>query len=117
MALEPQLPDREDLRYRVLRELEKDPRVSQRALAARLNNSLGAINYCLRALADRGYIKIDNFRASDHKLRYAYVLTPQGLAQKAALKRGFLARKLQEYDQLQREIAEIQGELGEGQER
>lgn len=112
MASEQQRSDQEDLRYRVLRELEKDPRLSQRDLAARLNNSLGAINYCLRALAEKGLVKIDNFRASDNRLRYAYVLTPSGLAQKAALTRRFLDRKMREYEELQREIAQVRAEIG-----
>jgi MarR family transcriptional regulator, temperature-dependent positive regulator of motility len=73
--------------------------------------SLGRLNYCLRALIEKGWVKAHNFRRSDNKLAYAYVLTPRGLRQRATLTSNFLARKKREYDELGREIAALQSEL------
>lgn len=101
-----------DMRFRVLRLLEDNPELSQRELSRELGVSLGAVNYCLRALAEKGQVKIRNFRTSDSKMRYAYTLTPKGMAERAAMARDFLARKVREYDALKSEIAELQSELG-----
>ena len=76
--------------------------------------SVGAVNYCLRALADKGQIKVRNFRCSQNKLRYAYVLTPRGVAAKARLTGSFLARKVAEYDALKAEIESLQADLSDG---
>lgn len=103
----------EDDRFRLMRCLEARPDISQRALSRELGMSLGRVNYCLAALSEKGLVKIRNFRASDRKMRYAYVLTPQGIAEKARLTRGFLARKLVEYEALQAEIEAVRAELGE----
>lgn len=86
--------------------------MTQRELAQRLGLSLGRVNYCLAALAEKGLIKIDNFRASETKWRYAYVLTPQGIVAKTALAGRFLARKLREYDALRAEIEALTAEAG-----
>ena len=67
-----------DFDYALLREITEQPRASQRGLAGRLGVSVGKVNYCLRALVDKGWVKADNFRRSDHKWAYAYVLTPSG---------------------------------------
>jgi EPS-associated MarR family transcriptional regulator len=107
------LTDREEASFRVLRELERKPGASQRELAQRTRISLGAVNYCLRALQDKGLIKVQNFRASDNKLRYAYNLTPSGIAERLTLTRRFLARKIAEYEALQAEIDEVRREVGE----
>ncbi|MFD2741656.1 MarR family EPS-associated transcriptional regulator [Sulfitobacter aestuarii] len=104
----------EDTRFRLMRALEGDPALSQRALAAELGLSLGMVNYCLRALVDRGQVKIRNFRAADNKRRYAYVLTPSGLAAKARLTRDFLKRRMAEHEALRAEIEALQRELGSG---
>lgn len=103
----------DDVRYRLLRLLEQKPALSQREIARRMGVSLGATNYLLRALIEKGQVKVRNFRASDNKLRYAYVLTPRGLEAKARLTAGFLRRKLAEYEALRAEIAALQEELGE----
>lgn len=103
---------REDIRFRILRLLESDPKLSQRAIARQLGVSLGSTNYCLNALIEKGQIKIQNFRASDNKLRYSYILTPKGAAAKIALTRRFLSRKLAEYEALRVEIEAIETELG-----
>lgn len=95
-----------------MRLVEANPHMTQRELAKRLGLSLGRINYCLAALAEKGLIKIENFKASEAKWRYAYVLTPLGLAQKAAMTGRFLARKLREYDALSAEIDALRAETG-----
>ncbi|SLN11523.1 hypothetical protein ROJ8625_00269 [Roseivivax jejudonensis] len=101
----------EDVRFRVMRALADNPQISQRELSVSVGISLGLVNYCLRGLADKGQIKIRNFRASDRKLRYAYVLTPAGLAAKAAMTRRFLQRRVAEYEALQAEIEGLKREV------
>lgn len=99
---------------RLLRLLEANPALSQRELAQELGISVGKINYCVNALLARGWIKARNFKNSRNKLAYAYLLTPSGIEQKAALTLRFLRRKLGEYEQLHREIAELRAEAGQG---
>jgi EPS-associated MarR family transcriptional regulator len=94
----------------VLRVLNDQPGLSQREIAQELGVSLGAVNYCLRALVEKGQIKVQNFRASDNKLRYAYILTPGGIAQKAQLTGAFLKRKIAEYEALKAEIEAVKSE-------
>jgi EPS-associated MarR family transcriptional regulator len=106
-------PLQEDTRFRVLRALEENPRLTQRELSERLGVSLGATNFVLRALMDRGAIKLRNFRGNTRKLSYAYILTPYGLAEKAALTARFLARKQKEYESLKAEIEAVSKELEE----
>ena len=105
---------RDELRLRVLRALETNPEMSQRQLAAELGVSLGGVNYALQALVERGFVKADNFRRSGNKVAYLYVLTPQGVAEKASLATAFLGRKLQEYEVLRQEIEALKGEVGAG---
>ena len=100
-----------DVRFRIMRLLASNPNTSQRALAHELGVSLGAVNYCLKALMDKGQLKVRNFRDSNKKLRYAYVLTPKGVAEKTILTSRFLQRKLKEYDALKAEIESLQNEL------
>ena len=95
---------REDVRFKVLRMLESHPEYTQRDLAQALGVSLGGVNYCLNALIEKGHIKVSNFRHSDRKLRYAYVLTPTGIAERALLTSRFLQRKMQEYELIKAEI-------------
>lgn len=96
-----------ELQFRVLRLLESNPYLSQRELSKSLGVSLGGVNYCLNALIAKGSIKIQNFRNNQNKWVYAYLLTPQGLAEKTALTRAFLKRKLQEYQSLKGEIESL----------
>ena len=98
----------EDTHFRVLALLEKTPDISQRELAKELGVSLGGVNYSLRALVDRGMVKAQNFSKSERKLAYAYVLTPQGLAEKTKLTARFLKRKMEEYEALKVEIESLQ---------
>ncbi|MEM9474853.1 MAG: MarR family EPS-associated transcriptional regulator [Pseudomonadota bacterium] len=101
----------EDARFRLLRLIAANPDISQRELSRRLGVSLGRVNYCLNALIEKGLVKMECFRVSDRKLSYAYVLTPGGLGEKTRLTRGFLARKVVEYEALKAEIESIQSEL------
>lgn len=98
----------EDTHFRVLSLLERNPDMSQRELAKALGVSLGGLNYSLKALMERGMVKAQNFSKSKRKLAYAYVLTPQGLAEKTKLTARFLKRKMEEYDALKAEIDSLQ---------
>ena len=100
----------ETVHFRVMRALEVNPQVTQRELADQLGVSLGAVNYCLNALVEKGLVKIENFKASETKWRYIYVLTPKGVAERAGLTGRFLARKLREFEQLRAEIEALRGE-------
>jgi EPS-associated MarR family transcriptional regulator len=101
----------EEMRFKVLRALEQQPDLNQRQLADMLGVSLGKANYLLHALLDKGLLKARNFRNSQNKLAYAYLVTPGGLAEKAALTRGYLERKSQEYEALRDEIDKLKLEL------
>ncbi len=96
--------------YGLLKTLEGNPSLSQRDLAKRLGISLGKVNFCLNALVEKGCLKVNNFRNSDNKLAYAYVLTPRGIDEKARMTVHFLRRRVQEYEQLRAEIEELKRE-------
>lgn len=98
----------EDTQLRLLRLIDARPEMSQRDLALELGTSLGKINYCLKALVDKGLVKVRNFRNSQNKLAYAYLLTPHGIESKAAITVQFLRRKMDEYEALKREIEQLQ---------
>ena len=104
-------PDNTD--YELLRQLTHEPAASQRSLAAHLGVSVGKINYCLGALVAKGLVKANNFRRSDNKLAYAYVLTPAGIEKKTVLAKAFLLRKVNEFEQIQREIDALRIETRE----
>lgn len=104
---------REDVRFRVLRLLHDNPEMSQRDLANAVGISNGSAHYLLSALVDKGLIKLGNFTATQDKRRYAYILTPTGIAEKAAITKQFLERKVQEYDALKAEIEALKDELGD----
>lgn len=103
-------PVSDDVRFRVLRILQDSPDLSQRQIAGALGVSVGAVNYCLRALVEKGQIKVRNFRCAHNKLRYAYILTPRGVAEKTRLTGAFLKRKMAEYDALKAEIESLKAE-------
>ena len=88
----------------VLRKINTKPESTQRELAEELGFSLGKLNYCLKALKNKGLIKINNFRNNKNKLNYVYVLTPRGITEKTKLTISFMKRKMQEYDELQKEL-------------
>ena len=102
---------REDVQFRILRILQENPEMSQRDLAKALGVSTGGIHYVLNALVDKGLLKLGNFTAAVDKRRYAYLLTPKGIAAKAELTHKFLIRKMAEYDALKAEIEDVRGDL------
>jgi len=101
----------EDTYFRVLKILGDNPQINQRELSKQLGLSLGGINYCLRALIEKGYIKVQNFSSSKRKLGYAYLLTPKGVREKATLTYRFLQRKICEYEDLRTEIEVLKIDL------
>jgi EPS-associated MarR family transcriptional regulator len=103
----------DELRYRLLKALEYNPNLSQRAIAKELGISLGKVNFCLNALLDVGWVKAQNFKNSDNRLKYAYVLTPQGIEEKAKVTSRFLLRKLEEHVEIEAEIVQIRKVLNE----
>src|SRR6056297_1988851 len=98
----------EDVRFRVLRLLQENPEMSQRDIASAVGISVGGVHYCLNALIEKGMVKLGNFSAAQDKRRYAYILTPKGLSEKAALTSRFLKRKMEEYEALKEEIDALQ---------
>ena len=105
--------DNDQLRLKILRLIEADPSMSQRQIAEELGVSLGGVNFCLRALAEIGWIKVGNFAKSGHKLGYLYLLTPQGVKEKTKITASFLAKKRLEYEALRQEIARLEVELAD----
>ena len=101
----------DEIQLSVLRLLEKNPRLTQRQLSAELGVSLGKTHYIVKSLIDVGLIKLDNFQRSNNKLGYAYLLTPKGIAEKAAITVRFLARKQNEYKRLEQEIEMLRSEV------
>ena len=101
----------DDTHYWVMRRLQETPDISQRQLAKELGISLGSVNFCLQALVDKGWIKMQNFSKSTHKMGYAYLLTPSGITGKAGLTRRFLKRKMEEYELLKSEIESLKAEV------
>lgn len=93
----------EDL-FQTLRKIYKNPSLSQRILATKMGFSLGKINYCLQALKSKGLIKISNFKKNKKKINYLYVLTPKGISHKTKLTFKFMAKKLKEYEELEKEL-------------
>tara|TARA_B100000886_G_scaffold324263_1_gene268781 strand:- start:690 stop:992 length:303 start_codon:yes stop_codon:yes gene_type:complete len=92
--------------FNVLRKINKNPKSTQRQLAEELGFSLGKLNYCLKALKEKGLIKINNFQNNPNKFGYVYILTPKGISEKTKLTLNFMKRKMKEYDELKREIEE-----------
>lgn len=101
---------RDDVRFRVLRLLERRPNASQREIAEELGVSLGTINFCMKALIQKGHLKVANFKASKNKLGYIYVLTPEGIAYRAQLTAGFIHRKMVEFEAIRAELEQLLGE-------
>lgn len=101
----------DEARYRLLKLLEDNPELSQRELARALGISLGKANYCVRALVDRGWVKMVNFSRSDNKTAYFYRLTPTGISEKARAARRFLDSKLAEHERITAEIESLRSEL------
>jgi EPS-associated MarR family transcriptional regulator len=102
----------ESIRYHVLKQIQDNPEITQRELAGITGVSLGKLNYCLKALVDKGYIKAVNFKNSRQKSAYLYMLTPRGIEEKALVTGRFLKRKMAEYDRIKAEIEELRQEAG-----
>lgn len=100
----------DETRYRLFKLVEEHPDMSQRQLAQEMGVSVGKLNYCLRALVDVGLVKMGNFARSERKLKYAYVLTPRGIAEKSRVTTRFLARKETEYESLKSELEQLRQE-------
>jgi EPS-associated MarR family transcriptional regulator len=101
----------DEYRYKILKLVEANPEMSQRDLARQLGISLGKANYCLRALIEKGQLKMRNFRSNKRKLSYMYILTPKGVEEKTKLTANFLKTKLQEYEALYAEIEQLRIEV------
>lgn len=101
----------EERHLKALRLLEQNPEMTQRELAEALGVSVGAANYCLKALVEKGWVKLENFQKNPKKLGYLYLLTPMGIAAKAQLTARFLRRKMAEYEALRAEIDQLQAEV------
>jgi EPS-associated MarR family transcriptional regulator len=97
----------------VLREIKSDPEMTQRDLSVKLGISLGKVNFIMKALIHRGFIKVDNFKKSNNKSAYLYYLTPKGAEEKARITYRFLRRKIKEYENLEHEIQRLEQEVGE----
>ena len=102
---------RTDAEYTILKILEDNPKMTQRQVAKEMGLSLGKTNYIIRALVARGWVKLSNFKRSDNKLGYIYLLTPEGVAKKSILAENFLRRKSEEYNRLKKEIEMLKQEL------
>jgi len=106
----PTSPD-DDIDYELLRQIDEQKNTNQRALAERMGMSVGKVNYCIKAVIDKGWVKVNNFRRADNKWAYAYLLTPSGASAKMRLARAFLERKEREFEQLQLEISALRKEI------
>jgi EPS-associated MarR family transcriptional regulator len=104
----------DEIHLKVLRLLQDSPQLNQREMAEALGVSLGKTNYCLKALMDKGYVKMQNFMSSHNKLAYSYLLTPSGISEKAHLTTQFFKRKVAEYEALKNEIDALRLEVVNG---
>lgn len=101
----------DEYRYKILKELKQNPNISQRELAKRLEVSLGKVNFCIKALIDKGLVKVENFKKNTNKMGYFYLLTPKGAEEKILLTHRFLQLKLKEHQVLETEIKRLRQEV------
>ena len=101
----------EEITHKLFTLLEHDPNLSQRELAREIGISLGKTNYCLKGLMERGWLKAHNFKNSNNKIAYAYILTPTGISEKAKITARYLKHKIQEYKALKSEIEKLRQEV------
>lgn len=104
-------PISDEVRYRLLTYLHEHPEATQREIAQELGVSIGKVNYCIRALVEKGWVKMRNFRNARKKIGYMYLLTPRGIEEKVGATARFLRRKLREYNALSKEIERLTLEL------
>jgi EPS-associated MarR family transcriptional regulator len=100
-----------EIRYRLLKLLQQTPNLTQRQMAGEMGISLGKFNYCLRELVKKGMVKVERFTSSENKAGYMYILTPHGIEQKTKITTAFLLRKMQEYEQIKKEIHALSQEI------
>ena len=103
--------DEQEIRYRLFKLLDDDPNLTQRQMAEQMGISLGKFNFCLKELVKKGFVKINRFTSSDNKAAYMYILTSHGIEQKAKITVNFLKRKMDEYEELKKQIKEIKSEI------
>ena len=101
----------DEIHLKVLDIIDEQPQITQRELSRQLNISLGKVNYCLKALLDKGLLKVNNFKNSKNKRAYIYLLTPKGIEQKTLLTAKFLKHKMAEFEALKQEIAQLKQKL------
>jgi EPS-associated MarR family transcriptional regulator len=111
MAKDKTAQQREDLHFKVLRLLESRPDIPQREIGKEVGVSLGTVNYCVKALIDKGHIMIANFKASKNKLSYVYVLTPDGITHRGRLAARFIERKVVQYEAMRAELDQLRSEF------
>lgn len=104
---------KDEITYKLLKLIEAEPHLSQREIAQKMGVSLGKTNYCLKALIDKGFIKLQNFYNNKKKSTYIYLLTPQGIEEKAAVTYRFLQRKINEYKNIKQEIESLKVEAAD----
>ncbi|HUF09874.1 MAG TPA: MarR family EPS-associated transcriptional regulator [Rhodothermales bacterium] len=100
-----------EIRYRILKAVEEEPQITQRELASKLGVSVGKVNYCLRALMKKGFVKAKNFKNSSRKRQYMYKLTPQGVSERTRVTIAFLRVKSAEFDEIRAEIDRLEAQL------
>ncbi len=100
----------DEITYRLLKSIEENPTQSQRELSRSLGVSLGKLNYCLKALVDKGWVKVRNFKDNPNKAKYLYLLTPSGVEAKTRVTVQFLKRKMDEYERIKEEIERLRRE-------
>jgi len=103
----------DDVRYRLLKLVEQHPELTQRQAALHLGMSVGKVNYCFRALVQKGWVKAKNFTNSRRKVGYVYLLTPKGIEEKLKVTYRFLDRKVKEYEDLGEEVRKLTAEVSE----
>ena len=102
----------QEISYRLFKILNDNPHLTQRQMAGLMGISLGKFNYCLTELVKKGFVKMDRFRSSANKAVYMYILTPRGLEEKARVTTRFLHRKMEEFEEIKKQIEELAGEIG-----
>ena len=101
----------EELKYKILKIFHENPEISQRDLSKQLGISLGKVNYCVKALVEKGFVKIRNFQNRENKAHYLYLLTPHGIKEKAQVTLRFLQAKISEFEQINNEISQLKNEV------
>ena len=104
--------NQKDIRLDLLRKIELNPQYTQRELSIEMDVSLGKVNYCIKKLSEKGWIKLTNFTHNPNKVGYAYLLTPKGIEEKTKLTFSFLKRKIKEYEILKDEINKLKEDIG-----